>query len=807
MADTSAPTPDVDRTHLPIRDAVFAGKMGRTLDASVPDWAIVQDVQPPAGAPNVLVVLIDDAGYGQASTFGGPIATPNLTKLADGGLRYTGLHTAALCSPTRASLLTGRNHHRVGFGSVGELSGPFPGYSGVVPKDCAPFPKILQQNGYSTAAIGKWHLTPSRAQGPAGPFDRWPSGWGFDYFWGFLSGESGQYDPMIYENDAVDQAYGGPTDRDFYLPDALTDRAIAWLHGTRAHKADKPWFMYYATGCAHAPHHVPEEWSAAYKGMFDDGWDVYRERTFARQKELGVVPADAELTPRDDAFPAWDSLTDDERRLYARQMEVYAGYQENADHNVGRLFDEIERMGEWDDTLVIYIWGDNGASLEGTLTGSFNELTMQNGIPLTGDQQRALIDAYGGLDAWGGPDTAPHCSAAWAWAGNTPFQWGKQVASHLGGTRNPMVVRWPERITDAGAVRGHFAHVNDIGPTVLDAAGIPVPETVDGIPQVPMDGSSFAASFASADAPEHHRQQYFEIYGNRGMYKDGWWASCMLPRIPWDATPNTIRRFAPGVFDPDALEWELYHLPEDFSQARNVAAEHPEKVKELADLWWQEAEDNKVLPLLGGMSAFFGIVPPLREQTRWTYWGADVQNSPAGIMPPIMNRSYSITAELTVPPEGADGVIVAAFDHLGGFSLFVDGGVLRHTYSFMGVEVYHQQADRPLPTGEVTVRLDFEADAAVMAPAGALTLWIGDELVGEGRLEHTVPIMFNGYSGMDIGRDNGEVVDPVYADRAPFAFAGGIHRVDFDVRQPGRREEAALHHAEVAGQHARHIES
>lgn len=799
---------DVDRTHLPIRDAVFAGTLGRTLDASVPDWGIVRDVQPPSGAPNILVVLIDDAGYGQASTFGGPIATPHLTRLADEGLRYTGLHTAALCSPTRAALLTGRNHHRVGFGSVGELSGPFPGYSGVVPKDCAPFPKILQQNGYSTAAIGKWHLTPSRAQGPAGPFDRWPSGWGFDYFWGFLSGESGQYDPMIYENDAVDQAYGGPTDRDFYLPDALTDRAIAWLHGTRAHKADKPWFMYYSTGCAHAPHHVPEEWSAPYRGMFDDGWDVYRERTFARQMELGVVPLDAELTPRDDAFPAWDSLSAEEQRLYARQMEVYAGYQANADHNVGRLFAEIERMGEWDDTLVIYIWGDNGASLEGTLTGSFNELTMQNGIPLTGDQQRALIDAHGGLDAWGGPDTAPHCSAAWAWAGNTPFRWGKQVASHLGGTRNPMVVRWPARITDAGAVRAQFAHVNDIGPTVLEAAGIPQPETVDGIAQVPMDGASFAASLTSADAPEHHRQQYFEIYGNRGMYRDGWWAACMLPRIPWDATPDTIRRFAPGVFDPDALEWELFHLPTDYSQARNVAAAHPKLVTELAELWWREAERNRVLPLLGGMSAFFGIVPPLREQTRWTYWGADVVNSPAGIMPPIMNRSYAITAELTVPPDGADGVILAAFDHLGGFSLFVDGGVLRHTYSFMGVEVYRQVADRPLPAGEVTVQLDFDADAAVMAPPGTVTLRIDGESVGGGRLDHTVPIMFNAYSGMDIGRDNGEVVDPVYADRAPFAFTGTIHRVDVDVRPPGGAgEEAALHHAEVAGQHARHIES
>lgn len=801
----SAATPD--RSHLPIPEQRFGGVAGRTVAESTPDWAITAEVQAPEGAPNVLLILIDDAGYGQASTFGGPIQTPTLDRLAQDGLTYTGLHTAALCSPTRAALLTGRNHHRVGFGTVGELPGPFPGYSGVLPRDCAPFPRILRDNGYSTAVIGKWHLTPSRTQGAAGPFDRWPRGWGFDYFWGFLGGESGQYDPMIYENEAVENAYGGPTDRDYYLPTALTDKAIEWLHGVRAHKTDKPWLMYYSTGTAHAPHHVPEEWTEPYRGMFDDGWDAYRERTFARQLELGIVPEGTELTPRDDAFPAWDSLTDAERRLYARQMEVYAGFQANADHNVGRLIDEIERMGELDNTLVIYIWGDNGASLEGTLTGSFNELTMQNGIPLTSEQQLGLIDAHGGLEAWGGPDSAPHCSAAWAWAGNTPFQWGKQVASHLGGTRNPMVVHWPGGITADGDVRAQFTHVNDIGPTILDVAGIPVPSTVDGIPQAPMAGTSFAYSFPSADAPEQHTQQYFEIYGNRGMYRDGWWAASMLPRIPWDATPATIRRFAPGVFDPDELSWQLYYLPDDFSQARDLAAEHPEKVAELAELWWQEAEKNLALPMLGGMAAFFGMVPPLQTQTRWTYWGTDVQNIPAGIMPPILNRSYSITVETTIPEAGADGVLLAAFDHLGGFALFVQDGRLRHTYSFMGVETYRHVADEPLPTGEVTIVLDVAADAAVMAPACTVTLWANGVRIGEGRMDRTVPIMFNAYSGIDIGRDNGEVVDPSYAHLAPFPFAGTIHRIDVDVRRPGEAADASIHHAETAGLHARHIES
>jgi arylsulfatase A-like enzyme len=658
------PGESIDRTHLPIRRPAFQGVVNRTLAGSEPDWSQIGHIEPPQGAPNVLLVLIDDAGFGQPSTFGGPIDTPNFTRMAEGGLRYNRFHVTALCSPTRAALLTGRNHHAVGFGSIGELSSGFPGYTAFVPKDCAPFPRILKENGYATAAIGKWHLTPDGQQGPAGPFDRWPSGWGFDYFWGFLGGESGQWDPLITENQktiGVPEGPGGKDGQPYYLPDDMADKTIQWLHSVRAQDQDKPWFTYFSTGCAHAPHHVPKSWADKYKGRFDQGWDVYRQETFERQKRLGVIPADAELTPRNDAFPAWDSLDSNQKALYARQMEVYAGYQENADWNVGRVLDAIQEMGELDDTLVIWVWGDNGASMEGTVTGSFNELTMQNGIPLTPEQQLAFVQRSGGLDAWGGPLTAPHCSAAWAWAGNAPFQWGKQVASHLGGTRNPMAIHWPARVTDAGAVRSHFTHVIDIGPTILDIAGIPQPTHVDGIEQEPMHGVTFADSIEDAGAPERHTQQYFEIFANRAMYKDGWWLSMMMPRIPWDATPATMKSFAPGVWDPETDPVELYYLPDDFTQARNLAVEHPDKVAELKELFWQEAERYKVLPLLGSMAFYFGVIPPMPTQSTFTYYG-DVQNIASGMIPRIYNHSYTISAELQVPEGGAEGVIVAEAD-------------------------------------------------------------------------------------------------------------------------------------------------
>ena len=789
-----------DRTVLPIPDPNFGGTVGRTLDMSVADWTINMTASAPEGAPNVLLVLIDDAGFGNPSTFGGPVSTPSMTRVGEQGLTYNRFHVTALCSPSRAALLTGRNHHTVGFGSIGELPGPFPGYTASVPKDCAPFVRALQGNGYSTAGFGKWHLTPDHLQGAAGPFDRWPNAWGFDHFWGILGGEAGQYDPVITQDNTtlgVPQAEDG---RQYYWPDDLTDQAAKWLHTVRAQDQTKPWFIYYSTGCAHAPHHVAMEWSEKYRGQFDQGWDVLREETFERQKKLGVIPPDALLTPRPDALPAWDSLSESEMRLYARQMEIYAGYQENADWNVGRLLDAVAEMGELDNTLVIYIFGDNGASMEGTITGSFNELTMQNGIKLTPEQQLSLIDGYGGLEAWGTDAFAPHYASAWAWAGNAPFQWGKQVASHLGGTRNGMVISWPERIRDAGGLRSQFTHCIDLGPTILEAAGIPEPKMVDGIAQKPMEGTSFMYSFDDASAAERHTVQYFEIYGNRAIYKDGWWAACMLDRIPWDASPLSIARFAPGTYDPEQDSWELYYLPDDFTQAHDLAAEHPDKLAELKELFWEEAERHNVLPLMAGFSVFFGILPPMPTITTHTFYG-DVENIASGMIPRVYGHSYAIEAELSVPEHGAEGVIVAEADEMGGFSLWVDDqGLLHHSYSMMGVEHYHQVSTEPIPTGDITVRMQFDADRQERSAGGMVSLYANDRLIGEGRLEKTVFLRFSGYSGMDVGRDNGLVVDRAYADKAPYAFTGTVTTVVFDLKPAARHEdEKALHEAATHG--------
>lgn len=782
-----------DRTVLPIPDRNFGGAVGRTLDQSVEDWSIVAPVSPPVGAPNVLIVLIDDAGFGGPSTFGGAIKTPNLTRVQQMGLTYNRFHVTAVCSPTRAAMLTGRNNHRVGFGSIAEYPGPFPGYTAAVPKSCAALPRVLRENGYVTGGFGKWHLTPDTVQGAAGPFDRWPLSWGFDHFWGFLSGAAGQYDPIITQDNSVLGVPEGEGGEQYYFPDDLTDKSVEWLHAVRAQDARKPWFMYYSTGCSHAPHHVAKEWADRYKGAFDEGWDVYRRQTLERQKRLGLVPEDTELTERPDLFPAWDSLTEDAKKLYARQMEVFAGYSENADWNVGRLLDAIDESGDLDNTLVFYVWGDNGASMEGTLTGSFNEMTFLNGVVLDAEQQLELINAYGGIEAIGGDHTAPHFASAWAHANNTPFQWGKQTGSHLGGTRDPMVVAWPSRIRANGEVRSQFTHCIDIAPTVLEAAGIPEPTAVDGIGQEPMDGTSFFYTFDDEDAAERHTVQYSESFGSRAIYKDGWWACARLERAPWDFSPETLARFAPGAYDPEQDVWELYYLPDDFSQAHDLADLHPEKLEELKDLFWQEAERNRVLPLLGGMCIFFGILPPLPTIPRYTFAG-DVQNVQRGMVPPIAGRSYAIEAELWVPDEGAEGVIVANADFIGGFALWVDADRhLHHTYSFLGVETYKQVSTTKIPTGEVTVKVLFEADEAKPGTGGAVTLWADDELVGEGSLPRTVPVTFSSYAGMDIGRDNGLVVDLDYEDKAPYAFTGTVRRVVFDLQPASAEEERALH--------------
>jgi arylsulfatase A-like enzyme/uncharacterized membrane protein len=796
-----------DRTVLPIPDRNFGGTIGRTLDESVGDWTIVPGPKAPDGAPNVLICLIDDAGFGQPDTFGGPIRTPNMTRVQNMGLTYNRFHVTALCSPTRAALLTGRNHHRVGFGSIAEYPGPFPGYTAVKPKSCAALPRILTENGYVTGGFGKWHMTPDNVQGAAGPFDHWPGAWGFDHWWGFLSGAAGQYDPIITQDNSVLGVPEGADGGQYYFPDDLTDKAIEWLHAVRAQDADKPWMMYYSTGCAHAPHHVAKEWADKYKGQFDQGWDELREEVFARQKKLGVVPEDAELTERPAAFPAWDSLTGAQKKLYARQMEVFAGFSENADWNVGRLLDAIEAMGDLDNTLIFYVWGDNGASMEGTDTGSFNEMTFLNTLVLDAGKQLELIEHYGGVEALGGPHTAPHYAAAWAHAGNTPFQYGKQTSSHLGGTRNPMVVAWPNRIKASDDPRSHFTHCIDVAPTVLEMIDIPEPKTVDGIEQEPMDGTSFAYTVDDAGADDRHTVQYFEFAGNRGIYKDGWWASSRPDRLPWDFSPETLKRFGPGSgWDPDRdAPWELYYLPDDFSQAHNIAAEHPDKVSELQVLFWAEAERNRVLPLMGGVSVIYGLLPPLPTTTRFRFHGG-VQNVQRGMIPRIFGRSYAIEAELEIPPHGAEGVIVANADFIGGFALWVDEQrLLHHTYSFLGVETYQQTSTAEIPTGHITVKMLFEADEAKPGTGGKVTLWANDKQIGGGTMPHTVPIAFSSYAGMDIGRDNGLVVDLAYEDRAPYAFTGTVKQVVFDLKPVATQaaekalHEAAQHHGLAQG--------
>ena len=783
-----------DRNVLPIPDRKFGGAIARTMDTAVADWSFIPGSQAPEDAPNVLIILIDDAGFGGPDTFGGDIRTPNLTRLQEMGLTYNTFHVTAVCSPTRAALLTGRNHHRVGMGGIAEFPGPFPGYTGTRPRSCTALPRILKENGYITGGFGKWHMTPGREMGPSGPFEHWPQAWGFDHWWGFLTGAAGQYDPIITQDNSVLGVPEGKDGKLYYFPDDITDKTVEWLHAVRAHDPHKPWFVYYSTGATHAPHHVAKQWADKYKGQFNEGWDAYREKTLERQKRLGIVPPDTQLAPRPDPYPAWDTLSEAEKKLYVRQMEVFAGFSENADWNVGRLLDAIDEMDELDNTLVIYIWGDNGASMEGTITGSFNETTFFNGIVLNAEQQLSLIDKFGGIDELGGFHTAPHFAAAWAHANNTPFQWGKQMASHLGGTRDPMVVAWPKRIKPDAQVRSQFTHCIDVAPTVLELIGIPEPKAVDGIEQEPMDGTSFAYTLEDPKAAERHTVQYFEMYGSRAIYKDGWWACARLDKLPWDFSPATLARFKPGSgYDPDKDPWELYYLPDDFSQAKNLAVEKPEKLAELKELFWQEAERNRALPLLGGMAAFFGILPPMPTTTRFSFAG-DVQNVSTAVIPRIYGRSYAIEAELEVPVGGAEGVLCAFADFIGGFSLWIDEkGHLIHTYQFLGVETYKQVSTEPIPTGDVTVKMLFEIDEPKPGAGGKVTLWANDKQIGEGTMPHSVAMLFTTYAGMDMGRDNGGVVDLDYEDKAPYAFTGKLKKVVFDLKPLHAEAEQELH--------------
>ncbi|MBM9837598.1 arylsulfatase [Rhodococcus hoagii] len=765
---------DFGRQILPIPDRTRAGTV--LYDAKDPDsrFTPLRPLRPPDGSPNVLIVLLDDVGFGASSAFGGPAQTPTAQRLADDGLKYTRFHTTALCSPTRAALLTGRNHHTVGMGSITEMATAAPGYTSVRPDTCAPLAEILKLNGYATAHVGKCHEVPIWETSPVGPFDRWPSpGNGFEYFYGFLGGETDQWYPTLHEGTGRVEPWGTP-EEGYHLTEDLADKAIAWVRQQKVLTPDKPFFLYFAPGATHAPHHVPQQWAQRYRGRFDDGWDVLRERIFARQKELGVVPADAELTRRHDAIPAWNEM--DERLLpvLRRQMENYAGFLEHTDHQVGRVVEEIDRIGALDDTLVFYIIGDNGASAEGTLQGTSNELISLNGM--AGIETPEFL--LGALDKLGGPDSSPHYAVGWAHAMDTPYQWTKQVASHWGGTRNGTVVHWPRGFAARGEVRNQFHHVVDVAPTVLAAAGIPAPTTVNGVRQHPLEGVDMAYSFHDAAAPERHVTQYFEMLGNRGIYHRGW-SAVTKHRTPWQIPGG------PGIaFDDDV--WELYDGAADWTQARDLAKEYPERLRELQRLFLIEATRYNVLPL--DDRTFERVLPGLSGKPRLVPGNRQV------LLPGMQallemhivncrNRSWSLTAQVDVPDGGARGVILNLGGHAGGWSFYFRDGRPTFCYNLFGIERSYIRAPDTVGVGLHQVRSEFAYDGGGLGKGGTVTLFVDGTAVAEGRVERTEPIGF-GYEFSDVGRDSLSTVTPEYPT-GDNAFTGRIDWVQIEAGEDG----------------------
>ncbi len=715
----------------------------------------------PDGAPNVVVVLLDDVGFGAAATFGGPIETPTLDRLAKSGLRYNRFHTAAICSPTRAALLTGRNPHAVGVGAVMNSASNHDGYRGVIPPTAATIAEILRQNGYSTAAFGKWHLTPDWETSPAGPFDRWPTGMGFERFYGFLGGETHQFEPTLFEGT---RPVRRPPRADYHLSEDLADQAVAWMQLQHSVTPQRPFFVYLAPGATHAPIHVPKAWIERFAGRFDQGWDVLREEIFARQKRLGVVPADAQLTPRPAELPAWESLSPERRRIASRFMEAYAGFLAHTDAQVGRVVDALSDMGELDDTLFFYIVGDNGASGEGGLDGAWNYFAAFFGVA---DDPTILL---GRLDEVGGTTSYPHYPAGWAWAMDSPFQWMKTVASHLGGTRNPLVVSWPRRIRDRGGLRTQFSYVSDVAPTILEAAGIEAPALVNGVAQQPVDGVSLVYSFADAKAPSRRRTQYFEVYANRAVYHDGWMASAFRGRLPWLV-------FSSGSHPIQDDVWELYDLERDFSQARDLAQAEPARLRELQDLFWAEFASNRGLPLHD--STRDRDLPRLAAGRSSFAFHAGAIGIPESAAPPLVNRSFAITAELFVPESGAQGVVVAEGGVVAGWSLYVDAeGRPAYTYNFFGAERTTVRGDEPLPAGKVVLGLEFAYGGGI-GGGGTARLRVAGRTVAEGRIPRTAPVFFSIDETFDVGTDTGS---PAGEYPAGYSWSGEIERVGVELR-------------------------
>ena len=744
------------RSHLPMPNTERSRFIA--YDAKDPDskFPPIEQLRPPKGAPNVLVVLIDDVGFGASSAFGGPCQTPTAEKLAAGGLRYNRFHTTALCSPTRQALLTGRNHHSAGMGGITEIATGAPGYCSVLPNSMSPLARTLKLNGYNTAQFGKCHEVPVWETSPAGPYDAWPTGGGgFEYFYGFIGGEANQWYPTLYEGTTPIEIKKTP-EEGYHLVDDMTEKARKWIGQQKALAPDKPFFIYFAPGATHAPHHVPKEWADKYKGKFDQGWDKLREETFARQKKLGVIPADCQLTARPKEIPAWDEMPKAFKPVLCREMEVYAGFLEYTDHHVGRLVDALEKLGVLEHTLIYYIIGDNGASAEGSLNGCYNEMSYFNMLQQF-ETPEYLMER---IDKLGGPDSYNHYAVGWAHAMDTPYQWTKQVASHWGGTRNGTIVHWPKGIKAKGEIRSQFSHVIDVAPTVLEAAGLPEPVSVNGIQQDPIEGVSMLYSFNDAKAAERHETQYFEMFGNRGIYHKGWTA-VTKHRTPWADMSVKV-----PPFDDDV--WELYDTNVDWSQAKNLAQENPGKLHELQRLWIIEATRYKVLPLDDRMTEKMnpdtaGRPALIKGNTQLLFSGMGrlLENCVLN----LKNKSHSVTAEIVVPEKGAEGVIICQGANIGGWSLYAKGGKLKYCYNWGGFKHFFVEATGKLPAGEHQVRMEFAYAGGGLGKGGKVTLYTDGKKVGEGDIPATLAIVFSADDGLDVGEDSGAPVSPDYGSR------------------------------------------
>jgi arylsulfatase len=764
---------NLPRTTLPIPDPQRTGLI--TYDAKDPDTRFppIETLLPPKGAPNVLIVLIDDVGFGASSAFGGPCHTPIAERLASQGLKFNRFHTTALCSPTRQALLTGRNHHSVGMGGITEIASGSPGYCSVLPNTVSPLARTLKLNGYATAQFGKCHEVPVWQTSPAGPFDAWPSGGGgFEYFYGFIGGESHQWYPSLYEGTTPIEVKKTPEEGYHFMED-MTDKAIAWVSQQKALIPDKPFFMYFAPGATHAPHHVPKEWADKYKGKFDAGWDKQREETLARQKKLGVIPADCELTKRHEQIPSWDEMPEALKPVLRRQMEVYAGFLEYADHHVGRLVDALKGLQILDDTLIYYIIGDNGASAEGTLNGTYNEMINFNG----GGALETPEFLMARLDKLGGPESYNHFAVGWAHAMNAPYQWTKQVASHWGGTRTGTVVHWPKGIKGKGEIRTQFHHVIDVAPTILEAAGLPQPIAVNGVQQKPIEGVSMLYAFNDAKAAERHETQYFEMFGNRGIYHKGWTA------VTRHKTPWILQGEVPPPWDDD--KWELYDTNKDWSQANDLAKQMPEKLHQLQRLWLIEATRYNVLPLddrVGErMNPDMAGRPVLIKGKTQILFGGMGRLSENSVVS-IKNKSHAVTAEIVVPPSGAEGVIIAQGGNIGGWSLYAKGGKLKYCYNLFGIQYFYAESDRPIPPGEHQVRMEFAYDGGGLGKGGTATLYIDGKKTGEVKVPTTAAIVFSADDGCDIGMDTGAPVSQDYGPRGN-EFSGRVKGVQIAIAE------------------------